>query len=285
MTSEGLKLLQQQQLMIMDDIHRVCVQNGLIYYLIGGSAIGAVRHNGIIPWDADIDIAIPRKDYEKFIKIAPNKLQSCHSLYHNGNVKHYRNGHATVCLNNSNLIISGDYINPQIRRFGIYVDILPLDFVPSNNIVRMLQKNLLSLFKQIRSIFLIKNKITDRGIKKIIKAYALIPLFKYAPLSTINKFQHIVCKWGNKNPNSTEICSMLSHYSYDRLCMKKEWFAQPVLHEFSGRSYYVATDVHMYLSKLFGNYMKLPSAEQQNEMRQLIEETSWIENNSKITIT
>ncbi|MCM1033608.1 MAG: LicD family protein [Odoribacter sp.] len=283
MTEDGLNKLQQQQLQIMDEIHRVCVENKLVYYLIGGSAIGAVRHNGIIPWDADIDIAMPRVDYEKFMTIAPKQLKNGFTLYHNGNVKHYRNGHATVCRDDTDIVITGDSLNPQIRRFGIYTDILPLDMVPINSYKRNLQKALLTQLKKVRGILLIKNKASDHGLKKFLKRNILIPIFQYAPLSTINKIQHWVCRWENENPCASEICSMLSHYKYDRLCMPKEWFSKPALHEFSGREYYVATDVKSYLTKLFGDYMKLPSPEHQMEMLNLIESATW-EENGKIVI-
>ena len=76
MTPEKFRELQLVQASIMDDIHRVCVNNNLRYYMIGGTALGAVRHKGFIPWDVDIDIAMPREDYEtllnKFINKIPN---------------------------------------------------------------------------------------------------------------------------------------------------------------------------------------------------------------------
>ena len=67
MNQKELENLQRVQLTIMDEIHKLCVNNKLRYYLIGGSALGAIRHKGFIPWDVDIDIAMPRKDYELFI--------------------------------------------------------------------------------------------------------------------------------------------------------------------------------------------------------------------------
>ena len=74
MTQEDIQRLQNIQLMIMDEIHRVCVENHLSYYMIGGTALGAIRHGGFIPWDMDIDIAMPREDYEKFISISGKAL-------------------------------------------------------------------------------------------------------------------------------------------------------------------------------------------------------------------
>ena len=69
--------LRHLQLVILDiikDIDIVCKNNGIEYYLLGGSAIGAIRHKGFIPWDDDLDICMIREDYERFVKIAVNEF-------------------------------------------------------------------------------------------------------------------------------------------------------------------------------------------------------------------
>ena len=72
---EVLKKLHEVEMEILDEIDRICIENGLNYFLMGGSMLGAVRHKGFIPWDDDIDIAMPRKDYDKFIKICQNQIR------------------------------------------------------------------------------------------------------------------------------------------------------------------------------------------------------------------
>ena len=69
--------LRQIQMDILDDVHRFCEANGLRYFLSSGTLIGAVRHKGYIPWDDDIDIYMPRQDYEQFLKTYQDKRGIC----------------------------------------------------------------------------------------------------------------------------------------------------------------------------------------------------------------
>ena len=65
-----LRKLQRTELQILKDFDRFCLENGLTYFALGGTAIGALRHKGFIPWDDDIDVALLRSDYNKFLELA-----------------------------------------------------------------------------------------------------------------------------------------------------------------------------------------------------------------------
>ena len=68
-----LSALQSRLLLILKWYHEFCTQNNLRYYLLGGTMLGAARHSGFIPWDDDIDVGMPRRDYEQFLKLTQNK--------------------------------------------------------------------------------------------------------------------------------------------------------------------------------------------------------------------
>ena len=76
MKEENLKKLHETEIEILDAIVEICDLHQLKYYLIGGTLLGAIRHCGFIPWDDDLDIAMPRRDYNRFLKIAKKELNS-----------------------------------------------------------------------------------------------------------------------------------------------------------------------------------------------------------------
>ena len=82
LSQEQLKDLHGVLLEILDDVIRVCSEHDLKFLLIGGSAIGALRNGGIIPWDDDIDIAMPRKDFEAFCTLIRAKYPEKYTMLH-----------------------------------------------------------------------------------------------------------------------------------------------------------------------------------------------------------
>ena len=80
MSYPRLRGLQLVELEILLEVDRVCRENGIEYFLDGGTAVGAVRHGGFIPWDDDVDIGMTRENYEKFLEIAPEKLKNDYFL-------------------------------------------------------------------------------------------------------------------------------------------------------------------------------------------------------------
>ena len=270
-SQEELREIQLVQLQIMDEIHRVCIKNHIKYYLIGGSALGAVRHKGFIPWDADIDIALPREDYERFVLECSKELNDqfvCED--YRSNPRH-RVPHALVILKNSSMVYKTDHI-----QIPIFVDLLPLDQVPADDIRQHKQEKRLNQIKNIINIKRLpiysQNNLFVRSIKHVIH-FLLTPL----SLRWLNERQQEIAQMYNSLPESEcpLCCSTLSHYKYSKLCMDKKVFGYPVLADFEGRKYYVPSKVIDYLTHLFGDYMKLPQATEQNKARRLILRAEW----------
>lgn len=277
-----IKKIQDAQIRIMDEIHRICVEKGYRYYLIGGSALGAVRHGGIIPWDVDIDIAMPRKDYDLFTSEGYKYLAPEFSLHSHNTDKNFGTVHALVVLNNSNIQFSYELGVNLNSRYGIFVDVLPLDQWPDDNKKKKRQIN------KIRRIIAITNfhsgalireedTLIESCIKKLIKYFLNIIISRY----NLNCWLQNTLKKYQTTDEGTTWCSMTSHYSYEKLTMPKSYFGTPTLHNFSGRLYFVPEMVEQYLSQLFGDYLKEPSEESKLSQMNSIYSARWIDVDGK----
>lgn len=273
MTPEKFRALQLVQANIMDDIHRVCVKNNLKYYMIGGTALGAVRHRGFIPWDVDIDIAMPREDYEKFIEIANTELNSNYECQTYKTNKIFHSPHILVILKNSSISLKDDDLNPHMKRSGIYVDILPLDQVPLEPKLRRKHARALKFISKLKyykdSRIYPHNGAMIRILKIILRKFVFISYYR------LNDLQQKYATKYNTLPDTGEVCSTLSHYKYEKLCMHKSIWGVPKLYDFEGRQYYGPENIDAYLSKLFGDYMKLPSVESQEIQREMVSNANW----------
>ena len=90
MDKETLRKLQLMEFDLLKDFIRVCEKHNLRYYMLAGTLLGAVRHDGFIPWDDDIDVGMPREDYEKFIRLSRKEFKKGYSLmmYQKGNSRY-----------------------------------------------------------------------------------------------------------------------------------------------------------------------------------------------------
>ena len=127
------KEVQQVSLDILKDFHNFCIKNGLHYSLSGGTLLGAVRHNGFIPWDDDIDVQMPRPDYDKLLHTYQSengyKIYS-RELPEFAEQKMFYT-HARICDTSRTHVDTG--IRPWIsENVGIWIDILPCDGISSD---------------------------------------------------------------------------------------------------------------------------------------------------------
>lgn len=125
-----LKRVQQAELEILRDFISLCEKNGLIYFGVAGTGIGGLRHHGFIPWDDDIDVAMPRKDFERFVEIADREYTDRYTVL---NGEHYEN----YPLMTTRWVMNGTrFVEWPLKGIdcplGIFLDIYPLDNIPDD---------------------------------------------------------------------------------------------------------------------------------------------------------
>lgn len=252
-----LKEIQALQLSLVIEIDKVCRRHGIKYYLISGSCLGAVRHGGFIPWDDDIDIAMMRPDYERFISIFPEEFDTEKYKLVNENVEE----EFTASL--SRIIFKGTrLVQPTIAHLkvdhGMFLDVFPLDNVPDDDTERQRQHQELekinnTIYKKVWP------KSTGRyaGIKNLVKTMRSLAMLAVSLKSLKDKRHEVITRFDSMPTEC--VCSMASKYGYARHIMPREIYGEPAYLEFEGVSLPFPQQYKEHLRRLFGpNYMKLP---------------------------
>lgn len=256
MDNKILRELQLTQVEMLDEIVRICDENNLTYFLIGGTLLGAVRHNGFIPWDDDLDIAMPRNDYNKFIEICKAELKENYYLHSIESDNKY--WVSFIKLRKYNTIfepIQDSTIDSEYK--GVYVDIFPLDNArKEKSLLQDIQayavKGLTSAQYRRRGATMITR--TPLGVKLLM---VLLKPFSYKSIS--NLITNIMSI--NKNDKSEYFVNLGSFINYRKQTIKKNIYYPAKKIEFEGKEYSVPNDWDYVLKRLYGNYMEIPPLE------------------------
>ena len=242
---DNFSRLHQSLIIILDEVDRICRSNNIQYFLDSGTALGAIRHKGFIPWDDDADIGMLRNDFEMFIKCAEKQLGERFFLHTYYSDNHYLNFNAKIRLNGTFFPDEG---SDMYCHHGISVDIFPFDYVPDN---RFLHKSLLYFNRQFNRVVRFKDSKPKTTLKRIL--HKLI-----APIS-LNKFYDSYKRFSIRRKTNTITC-----YSY-RMIEDRELFF-PVESmcpskdvEFEKRKYMIMNNPDTYLTIMYNDYMTRPS--------------------------
>ena len=138
LSPQNLERLQNHLFSMYKDIEKICIQHNLNIILAAGNVLGAIRHGGWIPWDDDLDIYMPREDYDKFIKIYAYELPDKYIVYSLNNDNGPITRFAKVIDMNTIFIPLVDISPKHIE--GVFIDIFPYDNVPTNRILHKFKK-------------------------------------------------------------------------------------------------------------------------------------------------
>lgn len=267
---EKLRKLQLAELDILEQIIKILEENKLRYFMMGGTLLGAVRHNGFIPWDDDIDIGMPREDYEKFLDIVYNNLKEPYSVdYYKfaENKKEYISNYIPKIQNNNFKIKNNTAIIS--REISAWIDIFPLDGMPNNKIKRnmhkmhLLYRRLLLKYSEFSKI--VNQETKNRPIHETILIYIGKIINFEKILNTykcLEKLDKVMKKY--KYEESKYVVNFMGAYKF------KEMFEKTIYDETQDYKFEKFTlkgpkNYDFVLKQLYGDYMKIPKKEDQNK--------------------
>jgi len=259
MKKEEIRKYQLSQIELLEETDRICKELNIYYYLIGGTLLGAVRHDGFIPWDADIDIAMRREHYEKFREYWKIANSDRYFYAHYSTETNHLSPHALLRIKDTHIKFSTRKTIYNPKNDGIYMDIFPLDEPPMD---KNLQKKQMKRIKNIKKIieFKIGYVYTSTGkLKLLVKKLIQFCLLPFSLPMIYNCLDNTMKKYSGSN--SGYLVSMASHYSYWKQLMTEDIYGKPVRVNFEGYDFCAPAETDKYLKQIYGDYMKLPPEE------------------------
>lgn len=251
---KSVREVQDKILEIMKYIDTICRNNGIVYYIMGGTALGAIRHGGFIPWDDDLDIFMTPHEYDKF-KVAMTQENNPHFVLQEWRtVKDYLE-YAKVRMNGTTFI-EDNFKDWKNLHQGIYVDIMILHKVPDSRFIQKLV--------YYESKFVTLYALSQRNWKPKNSGQAImLHLLKILPCQFISRMCYRrIYKYDDMTDNF-KFCYWITPAKFRSGLFDKRFFDLPIDIPFEDTTLYGSEYIKEYLQYRYGDYMKLPSPEQQ----------------------
>lgn len=253
-SSQSIKQVQKKILEIMKYIDRLCRSNGITYYIMGGTALGAVRHGGFIPWDDDLDIFMTPSEYKKFKTVFIKDNNRAFVLQEWHTTSDYLE-YAKVRMNGTTFIEEVFKDRKDLHQ-GIYVDIMILHKVPQKKFIQRLvylESKFVTLYALSQRNWKPKNKI--QGI--VLKSLHLMPCKLMTKL-----FYRRIYHYDNLQ-DKFMYCYWITPARFNSGLFDASFFSNPVDIPFEDTKLLGSKKIKEYLKYRYGDYMKLPSKEKQ----------------------
>ena len=256
LVDEELKHLQRCELIIANEIKRVCDKKNISYFMVAGTVLGSVRHKGFIPWDDDMDFGMVRSEYEKFCLACKTELGEDFALQTWDTDPNYPFSFGKIRLKNTAIeeLFASSHV---VLEKGIFVDIFPFDNVPDEESEAKSLARKYFFYK--RALWMKKGygkNILTQNFKQKIKYFissALLSFVSYSFLKT--RFERAIKKY---NHIETKKLVFDAPYRFEKNCVERTLIENLCDGVFETEIYPMPRDYDTYLTHLYGDYMKLP---------------------------
>lgn len=257
-----VSIIQQKELEILKQVISICEKNDIEYYALGGTLLGAVRHQGFIPWDDDIDIGMPRKDYERFLKVANEELKYPYSIVSEEYTEGYTKAFAAIRDLSTKIVMTISNIHSEE---SIWLDIFPIDGMPSGFFKKIIHSYnylfsrmmvQLSQFDKIVNQDKLDRPLFERLVIKIANVIHIEKVLKYSTWSKY--YKNCITKYDMTAPFAGNYTGA---YKLKEI-VPRDYFSEPTTLEFEGIPLKVPKRYEEYLTAIYGeDYMQLPPEE------------------------
>ncbi|MBQ8849455.1 MAG: LicD family protein [Clostridia bacterium] len=250
LTSQQLKDIKIIELDLLRNFINVCEKLNLKYYLLGGTLLGAVRHKGFIPWDDDIDVGMPRGDYEIFISDGQRYLSEGLFIQSIETEPELLMNFAK--LRNSNTTFVEESIKHCRVNHGVYIDVFPLDYYPDDEKgQRTVDRKNRFYTRRIASEY----SFEEKGIKR--KTISAILKLMYPSSKNVLRKRQELFKSVAKSNLLANYCGAWGK----KEIVPADWYGDGVMLEFEGIQVSAPKEYDKWLTQVYGDYMKLPPKE------------------------
>ena len=269
--NKNLQKLQQTNLEMIKLFIQICEKYDLQYFALGGTLLGAVRHHGFIPWDDDVDLGMPRPDYEKFLKVAPEELKKSEPAgrYRLRTIDIDEEEYRTyICkIEDTQVKLLREYYSKDgvtKKRLNAWIDVMPLDGMPQEpDALKSHLEQVLKTRKRMAAAMM--DKCMGTSMKRSKKAMIIIRIglktgaFKLMNVEKLFQKFNGLCQ---KYPYETSPVVGNTYGVYkEREFVSKEIFGKGSMHTFEDIQICGPEDTHAYLTHVYGDYMQLPPIE------------------------
>lgn len=267
-TQEQLKKIREIELGLYHELARICDKHKLRFVTGFGTTLGAIRHNGFIPWDDDMDFLMPRKDFEKLIKVAPKELSGPYKLLEPRLTDGYVMSFAKLERDDSTFV---EAVDKHFKyHCGIYIDIFPMDYWPQD--VKKRDKVAFRCYVLLKLMVLAtyKRPKFPKGLKGAKKIFSIVgcacisgflKLFRITTRKLYKKYIRLASSTSREEAEGyvTDMCWcwIRKHHMFG-LQYKDEGLFTQLYHDFEDDKVPVPKDYEGYLTTAYRDYMKLP---------------------------